>query len=167
MLYGMANDAIAVRISWEYFYYGKGLSNQLGPMVPPDPAAMHRAAVAVGLRATWTVGLLIGALLLIANNPRPNRRQMPYRLLLRELLMIGAAAAISAVIGGFAGAQGWLNWTNAELRATWQENLFRPPRFLAVYGINLGGYVGGAVGAVIAIARIRRRRKLNQAESGA
>src|ERR1700744_4744308 len=28
-LYGMINDAIAVRISYEYFYYGKGLYQQM------------------------------------------------------------------------------------------------------------------------------------------
>ena len=159
MLYGTLNDAIAVRISWEYFYYGKGLSNQLGPIVPPEPATIHRAAVAVGLRATWTVGLLVGALLLIANNPRANRKQISYRKMLQLLLLIGATAAIFAVIGGLVGSYGWLNWTNAELKATWRENLFRPPRFLAVYGINLGGYVGGALGTVIAIGLMQRRRK--------
>ena len=162
MLYGMANDAIAVRISWEYFFYGKGLYTQLGPIVPPDPTTIHHAAVAIGLRATWTVGLLIGALLLIANNPRPNRRQVPYRNLLLLLLMIGGIAAIFAAVGAFAGSHGWLNWTNTDLRATWNENLFRPRRFLAVYGINLGGYVGGAVGVMIAVVNVRSRREVKQ-----
>src|SRR5690242_9831290 len=60
MGYGAVNDAVASRISWEYFYYGKGLSDQLGPRVPPDPAALRWAAVGVGLRATWSAGLIAG-----------------------------------------------------------------------------------------------------------
>jgi hypothetical protein len=158
MLYGMANDRIAVGISWEYFYYGKGLSDQLGPTVPPDTAAIHRAAVGVGLRATWTVGLLIGAILLIANNPRLNRRQVSYRILLGMLPLIGVVATFGAGVGGFVGSHGWLNWTNAGLSEIWRDNEFRPTQFLAVYGINLGGYVGGAIGTIIAVFKVWKRR---------
>src|SRR4051794_15810247 len=48
MLYGIANDAIASGISWEYFYYGKGLEQQLGQTLPPDPVALRWAACAIG-----------------------------------------------------------------------------------------------------------------------
>ncbi len=36
--YGAANDLITASVSWEYFYYGQGLFDLLGPKVPPDPA---------------------------------------------------------------------------------------------------------------------------------
>lgn len=161
MLYGVANDSLAAHISWEYFYYGKEASAQLGPAVPPDPQALYRAAIGIGLRATWTAGLLIGAVLLIANNPKPNRYPMPYHALIRLLLYIGGLAALGAVAGSIVGSFGLLNWTNAELRAIWQDNQFRPQHFLAVYGLNLGGYVGGIVGCVWAVLQIRKYRRDN------
>src|SRR6266446_6393487 len=60
LAYGIANDAIASGISWEYFYYGKGLERQLGAQLPPDPTALRWVACAVGAKATWTAGLVIG-----------------------------------------------------------------------------------------------------------
>jgi len=38
--YGIINDQITSRISWEYFYYGKGLDEVLGPRIPPDSKAL-------------------------------------------------------------------------------------------------------------------------------
>jgi hypothetical protein len=158
MAYGVINDRIASSISWEYFYYGKGLDEQLGPRVPPDPAALRWAACKVGLKATWTVGLVVGVVLLLANNPRPGRPQLQYRTLLQILPIIFLVAACFAVAGGVIGGCGWLAWTSSDLRGLLRDNLFRPHRFLAVHGMNLGGYVGGAIATLIAAVRIRRRR---------
>ena len=71
IVYGVINDQLTSSISWEYFYYGKGLSQTLGRHVPPNPAAMSWAAIKVGMKASWTAGAIIGVVLLIANNPRP------------------------------------------------------------------------------------------------
>src|SRR5689334_4116599 len=73
MTYGIVNDQVTSAISWEYFYYGKELETVLGPTTPPDRAAMRWQAAKIGMMATWSVGLLLGAALLIANNPRPSR----------------------------------------------------------------------------------------------
>lgn len=159
MAYGLANDYIASGISWEYFYYGKGLDHVLGPHVPPDPAALARSACAVGLRATWSAGLIVGVVLLIANNPRPGRPQLPYRKLLILLPAIFAGAAVIAVLGAWVGAMGWLAWTNADIGSLVRENLFRPKRFMSVYGLNLGGYAGGLLATVAAAIYIRRHRR--------
>src|SRR5579859_1599925 len=94
MIYGTANDAVASQISWEYFYYGKGLSDQLGPQVPPDPVALRSAAIGVGLRATWSAGLIVGVALLIANNPRRGRSRLNYRTLVIVLLLVLATAGV-------------------------------------------------------------------------
>lgn len=160
MAYGVVNDRIASGISWEYFYFGKGLDQQLGLHVPPDPAAVHWAACKVGLKATWSVGLLIGVALLLANNPKPGVRQLPYRSLMKFLLIALFVAGCFAAIGAALGSRGWLGWTSADLRAISRDDLFRPRRFQMVYGMNLGGYVGGAVATVFSVLSIRRSRRI-------
>src|SRR5690348_15965386 len=52
-IYGAINDLITSRLSWEYFYYGKGLADALGPLTPPDWRKLAAAAVKVGVQATW------------------------------------------------------------------------------------------------------------------
>src|SRR4051794_25441713 len=69
MLYGVVNGQITCTISWEYFYYGKELAAELGPTTPPDSPRLHLAAAIVGMKATWSAGLLIGVAILLANNP--------------------------------------------------------------------------------------------------
>lgn len=156
MAYGFANDFIASSISWEYFYYGKGLSDRLGPGV--QGPALRWEACKLGLKATWSAGLIIGVALLLANNPRRDRPQLPYQRLLRILGFVLLCTATGAAIGAWAGTQGWLTWTNPDLKLIAADGLFRPRRFQCVYGMNLGGYAGGAIGTVIAVIRIRRRR---------
>jgi hypothetical protein len=159
MGYGALNDQITAAISWEYFYYGKGLDEVLGPQTPPDRLALHLQAALVGLKATWSPGLLIGAAVLIANNPSRGRDRLPYRRLLRLLAPLLLGTAIIAAFCGGLGYCGLLRHMNSELALLWKNDLLRPQRFLAVYGLHLGGYIGGAVMAVVTVVRIRRWRK--------
>ena len=159
MAYGAANDAVASGISWEYFFYGKGLSDRLGTHVPPDPVALRAAAVGVGLRATWSAGLIAGAVLLIANNPRAGRRRLGYRAMGGLLLVVLSAAAVCAAVGAVVGRAGGLAWTNPDVAAIAKENLFRPKQFMTVYGMNLGGYVGGILGTAMCVTWIARWRR--------
>jgi hypothetical protein len=158
MAYGFANDFLASGTSWEYFYYGKGLDRQIGLHVPPDMRALRWAACMVGLKATWTAGLIAGVALLIANNPRPGKPPLPYRTLLRLLVLIFLGAATFAAIGAAIGARGWLAWTNSDITGIARENLFRPRRFMCVYGMNLGGYAGGLVATLAAVWWVLRQR---------
>jgi len=159
MAYGAINDAIASRVSWEYFYYGKGISEQLGPGVPPDAAALRAAAVRVGLKATWSAGLIIGVALLIANNPRKNQVRLRYLTLVSLLVLVLIAAAIGAGAGAIAGSRGWLAWSNPDIAAIARDDLFRPKQFMAVYGMNMGGYVGGILGTACCITWMSRKRR--------
>jgi len=162
MGYGAINDRIASSISWEYFYFGKGLDEQLGPRVPPDMAALHWEACKVGLKATWSVGLIIGVAFLFANNPRPQRRQLPYGQLIQLLLIVFLASALFAVTGAGLGAHGWLAWSSRDLQAIIRDDLFQPRYFMTVYGMNLGGYVGGILATLGGIIHIARRRYWRQ-----
>jgi hypothetical protein len=159
MIYGVVNDQITVGISWEYFYHGKELHKVLGPAEPPAQAALRWEAAKVGMKATWTAGLLIGAAMLIANNPRRGRPRLGYRTLLRLAGMVFVMAGAFGAAGGLAGHAGLLSGIGG-FDVLVAADLWRPARFMAVWGIHLGGYVGGGLGAAAAVWRIivlRRR----------
>lgn len=168
MAYGVINDQITVGISWEYFYWGKGLNEVLGSNTPPENMALRWEAVKVGLKATWSVGLIFGVIVLFANNPRKNLPRVPYRTLYRLLPIPVAAAVIMGITLGLAGYFGWLtNWSQG-FRELVVYDAFRPRTFMAVYGVHLGGYIGSALGAAGVVAFIlRRRKKLAQLDAGA
>jgi hypothetical protein len=159
MLYGAIDDLVASRISWEYFYYGKGLDQVLGPHVPPEIRSLSWEACKIGMKSTWSVGLIVAVALLIANNPRRDLPRLPYRGLIMLLPAIFALTAVFAAAGAWAANQGWLTWTSHDLQWLVRDNLFRPDRFLTVYGMNAGGYVGGIVATVATVISIRRQRR--------
>jgi len=160
LAYGVLNDAVTSSISWEYFYYGKGVAERLGHALPPPFWPLKREAARIGLQATWSAGLLIGVALLVANNP--SRRGLP-RLRNRRLLavglpiVLGTTIVVATLMGGlgWAGAYVWLR----EFASVVGGDESRLRRFMAVFGVHLGGYVGGAVGTGLAVWRVRRLRK--------
>jgi hypothetical protein len=156
MIYGAVNDQITSSISWEYFYYGKGLADRLGTATPPA-AGLRWEAAKVGLKATWSAGLLIGVALLLANNPG-RRPQLSYGRLTRYLLMILLCAIIAAAVLGAMGYAGWAAHWSEDFHQMVLHDEFRPRRFMCVYGIHLGGYVGGLAGTLAAVWLIRRQR---------
>jgi hypothetical protein len=157
MAYGIANDQITSALSWEYFYYGKDLAETLGPNIPPDPVKLHLAAALVGIQATWSAGLIIGVALLIANNPSKTRPRLPNITLLNQLPIIFLITAATAAIGAILGYTGHLKLFHEDFNWMLQTNQWRPHRFMAVYGIHLGGYIGALLGILTAIFNIRRR----------
>jgi hypothetical protein len=50
-----------------------------------------------------------------------------------------------------------MRW-NEDFAETLRVNLWRPRRFMTVYGIHLGGYLGGLIAMIFAVVRIRRMR---------
>jgi hypothetical protein len=157
--YGALNDLITSRISWEYFYYGKELAPVLGPDVPPDAGKLNWQVMRIGAEATWWAGLVIGAGMLMANNPSRRGAPLSYAQLGMRLPFIIGITIIWAIILGFAGARGQLNWISQDFQRMAETNLWRPPRFMTVYGIHLGGYVGGGLAALYGIASVVRERR--------
>ncbi len=158
MLYGIINDQITSAISWEYFYYGKELCTVLGPQTPPDRAAMRWEAAKVGMQATWSVGLVLGAVLLIANNPSRSRPQLSFGHLFAFVPGVLIFAATMAALLGLVGSLGGLNWCSDDFREMAQTHLFRPSHFMTAWGAHLGGYIGGILGGGIAAWRVITRR---------
>ena len=155
LCYGAANDLITVRISPEYFLYGKELS----PLVEKHPDRLPWEATKVGLKATWTVGLLIGVACLIANNPRRDRLSLTYGQLGRRVAVVFGSALTCALLLGVIGFKGGLVASSVDFQEMVARDQFRPYRFMAVFGIHLGGYVGGLIGAIVAVISIRRARR--------
>jgi hypothetical protein len=158
MLYGAVNDSITSKISWEYFYYGKDLMQSLGPNTPPDPAALAWSAAAVGIKATWSAGLIVGVAMLMANNPKPGLPQLSYPRLLRLMPIIFLCCLACAMALGIGGYRGWLIGMSSDFGDMVRRDEFRPYRFMAVFGIHLGGYIGGLIGTVWAVICIRGNR---------
>jgi len=158
LIYGVANDQITCRLSWEYFYYGKELSPVLGDRIPPDYGKLSWEATKVGLKATWTVGLLVGVFILLANNPRQGWRSLSYASLLKRMPMIVGSAMACALLLGWIGSAGGLTNVSEDFRQMVLHDEFRPYRFMMVYGIHLGGYIGGALGTVVAVVSVFRER---------
>lgn len=161
MLYGALNDQITSLISWEYFYYGKELSNDLGADVPPDRLAMSWTAAKVGMGATWSAGLLVGAALLIANNPRRATPRLSYIELVRTLPLLLIVVIPFSIVGGLLGYIGGLTWTSAGFREMVAMDYWRPYRFMATFGVHLGAYAGGFVGLVVCVIRVIVQRRVS------
>ena len=157
--YGILNDLITSRISWEYFYYGKDLAPIIGPQVPPDPAALQFQAMRIGAGATWWAGLIIGAALLIANNPSRRMPRLKYSRLIARLPGILVITALCAAIFVITGHHFLLNWISPDFQDFARADLWRPHRFMTVYGIHLGGYFGGAMAVVYGISSVLMERR--------
>ena len=157
LVYGAVNDQVTVTISPEYFLYGKELAKVVGDP-PASAAALRWEAAKVGLKATWSAGLLFGVVLLLANNPWRNLPRLPNRRLVLMLPIVLLCAATLGVVGGLVGYAGGLTNVSADFQDLVRANLWHPRRFMATWGVHLGGYVGGLVGTVTAAALVIRRR---------
>lgn len=160
LVYGALNDQVTTTMSWEYFAYGKGVAEALPADEPPNSAAFRWEAAKIGMKATWTAGLIVGVALLIANNPRGDGRpRLPYRALLRRVPLVFAVTIVASACLGVAGYFGAFTWTNADFRVMVARDEWGPRRFMCVYGVHLGGYVGGVLGTVAAVISVTRARR--------
>ena len=160
LVYGVVNDQITTTISWEYFAYGKFPENALPVGEPPNSPRFRWEAAKVGMKATWTAGLIVGVALLIANNPRRDGRpRLAYRRLLGLVPLVFLVTAATAACFGVAGYFGAFLPLSGDFREMVEEDQWRPRRFMAVYGVHLGGYVGGLIATVLAVARVALERR--------
>jgi|SRR5579859_3048973 len=145
--YGVVHDQVTVTISPEYFLYWKGLAS--------DPRPLRWAAALVGVQSSWWTGLLGGAVLLVANNPR---RRGPPRLPLARLARIAVlpliAAALGAVASGVAVAADLLGRDNVPAAVV----PGRADVFMTVWSVHIGSYAGAALGTLGCIALVEARR---------
>jgi hypothetical protein len=156
LLYGAINDQVTVTLSPEYFLNGKELDKVLGDHPPMD--RLRWEAAKVGLKATWTVGLIFGVVLLIGNNPIGTLPRLRNRELLVYLPGIVLVAVVLGAVGGWLGYHGYLTGLDSDFASMVDANVYRPKRFMSAWGVHLGGYIGGAVGTMAAVALVLVRR---------
>jgi hypothetical protein len=154
IIYGVIHDEVTATISREYFIYGKQLDF--------DPPPFRVAVAILATRASYGVGLVAGALLLIANNPSPTRPKLGYRELMRLALLPLALAASGAVVGGALYAFDAFHLHARALELVPEHSV---ARFLVVWGVHTGSYAGAALGAIVSIVLVRLRRRARTAQS--
>jgi len=147
VVYAVAHDQVTATISPEYFVYGKGLTL----------SSLRWEVAWLAVRAGLPVGLLGGTALLVANNPR--RARVPPQLGYRTLMGLALAPIVGAAFlaGGLGAANASAQLGTATARALGVPNA-RVWRFVIVWGVHVGSYVGALFG-IVCVALVARRRK--------
>ncbi len=155
--YGAVHDQISFTISPEYFTRMK--FEQFAWADPRTAGAPDRVFVGViGVLATWWVGAIAGWALARVGFREPEAA--PWRDVVRAL---GAMLGIAVVCGIVGGLLGWIA-SRGDLRG-WEEwrvglELRDVPSFVVVAWLHWASYLGGAIGLVVAVLRVRRAERL-------
>ncbi len=148
VVYGIVHDEVTVTLSPEYFLYWKGLAS--------DPRPLRWTSALVAVQSSWWTGMLGGAVLLVANNPR---RRWPPRLPLGVLARIAVlplvAAALGAVVCGVTVAADLLGRDQVPAAVA----PARASAFMVVWSVHIGSYVGAALGTLGCIGLVEGRRR--------
>lgn len=161
LAYGILNDLVTSRISVEYFLFGKGVAERMSADAAAHPEsnrlALDLQAIRIGALATWSAGLIAGAAMLMTNSLSA-RPRLKMRRMLVLIPVIAAGAIACAAIGGGLGASGFLTRFSTDFAEMVARDEMRPARFMAVFGIHLGGYAGGMLGLIASCVVIWKRR---------
>lgn len=148
--YAIVHDVFTYRLSREYFTVGKGLSGAADGFWPQ--------VAWLAARAGWSGGLVVGVGLLLANNPHPQLRQLPYAQLWRALCWPLAIMPLTATTLGLLGPVVLPSLVGASTLA--HLGVADPSVFLRVWGIHVGTYLGAAAGLAAAALTVRGQRKV-------
>lgn len=150
--YGAVHDQISFTISPEYFTRMKFSQFALEESALPP----RILAAEVGFLATWWVGLIGGWILArvgLADSPPGSRRR-------RTLKAFAIVVAIAAVCGAIGTAAGWIA-TGITLEP-WLEigyalGVDDLRAFVIVAFLHEAGYLGAALGVLVAVLFVRKR----------
>jgi len=149
LAYGIAHDHVTATLSPEYFLAGKNLAS--------DPRPFRWAVTALAANASWPLGVLGGMAFRFANEPS---ERLPQRLPLRRLLGFVAVPVVTAAVGALVLGVLPIGWDPWKQRAVAEvlAGAERAPAFVRVWRVHIGSYVGGALGLILAVGLVRRRR---------
>lgn len=149
LVYGIAHDHITATLSPEYFLVGKDLAS--------DPRTFRWAVTLLAAKASWPLGILAGMAFRFANE---SSQRFSLRLPLGQLMHylwipIVTAAVVALSLGALPTTlDPWDQRAVAEVLAGSEH----ATAFVRVWRVHIGSYVGGALGLLLAIAVVRRRR---------
>jgi len=147
--YAVAHDQLTATISSEYFLIAKGLQQ--------DPRPYRLAVAILAVKGSYWVGLVIGTALLVANNPSQRIPQLPYATLARLAALPLSAAAVAASFVGPLFTLLDFGQRSTAVAVAGQEGAHR---FLLVWGIHAGSYLGALLGGTAAVVLAIRRRRV-------
>jgi hypothetical protein len=154
--YGVVHDQISFTISPEYFTKMK--FEQFAWADPRAAGAPDRVFVAeIGALATWWVGAIAGWCLARVGfrDPAAAEKRDIARALGVMLGVTGACGLVGALVGWVVSRGDLVGWSR------WREGLgLRDvPSFVIVAWLHAASYVGGGLGAVVAVVRVRRMER--------
>jgi hypothetical protein len=145
-LFGMTLDNLTATVSPDFFVYGKGIAIGDG---------FRGRVTYVGFHAGLLAGVIVGGVYLLANNKRPDRKSLPFLQLFRFALWpILVAVLLMPLVAS-------LMYSFDPLGVGKGVDFLSPSQqrwFLAVWGINVGGYLGGLLGTIRGVVGIRKTR---------
>jgi hypothetical protein len=150
MVYGIAHDFVTWSISPAYFVLFKGIASAADKYGPE--------MIKLAMMATWSVGLITAAVLLMANNPGRLGRPLPYSRLVRIATIPLGVSILTEILLGLA-----FHWYEPYSLAHERIAMLTLGRHnvFTVWGMHIGAYSGGIIGLVIAVIRIVRLRRSN------
>lgn len=145
-IFGILVDQVTSRLSLEYFLYAKSL----------DPDEIEWQLVELGAKSGLTAAVFFGGIYLIANSTGRRIKQLPYRKLSSYLSYPILGSVLAATLLGLIAYV----CVPDEFLGRYQEILLQEERapFRLVAGAHYGLYLGGVIGTVIGVVRIRRLR---------
>lgn len=151
-VFGLLNDLITSSISPEYFIFGKGLD--------PGEGLIFRAGI-LGMEAGFSAGAIAGAICLYASTRNNCRSPLAYRRLLGFLWRPAALAPMTALVLVLFCRQ--LDPAGFSILLDETLDPQQMERFLAVWWIHSGLYLGLLVSVVWIVKDIGKLRKRPQA----
>lgn len=145
VLFAIFHDFFTFNISQEYFEIGKGLGK--GVIFFPN-------VLILAFKGSYWVGLVIGALFLIINNPSKIWPQLSYQNLYKLLLWPLLFSIGSAVIAYMLSFYFYPTFTKGA-----EKLLIAPKDFEHVLFIHYGTYIGALIGTLLSLYKIRTLRK--------
>ena len=145
--YAVVHDQLTTTLSPEYFVYAKGLA----------PSSLRVDVVWLAVRAGLPMGLLGGAALLVANDPRRKAAgpSLAYRTLMGVAIAPLVGAALLACVLGVANASAQFGTATARALGVPYPRVWR---FVIVWGMHWGSYVGGLLGVLGSVVVVGARR---------
>lgn len=145
-LFAIIHDLITFNISVEYFEVAKGLGANI---------SFYPEVLTLAVKASYWVGIVIGVVFIIVNNPKEGIPQLPYIELYKKLIFPLVGALIFALIMAISSP-----YLPAYFSKGGEGILKDLMNFNRVAYIHWGTYLGGFAGALVGVRKLYLLRKV-------